>query len=102
MLRNRSTPEELAKAATESGWDDTFVRFHPDCRDALCAEPSRWGVDRNCEFREDVLIPSIDPRLQLDSRGEVVTEAALPPMPEGLRGVPWVERVYERGRRARV
>lgn len=100
LLRNRSSPEEQAKASTESGWDDEFVRFHPDCRDVLCAKPSRWGVDRNVGFREDVLIPNMDPLLQVDSSGNVVTEVALPmPIQKELQGVRWLERVYE-GRRS--
>jgi hypothetical protein len=28
--------------------------------------PSKWGVDRNCGFLEDVVVPSIDAGLQVD------------------------------------
>lgn len=63
LLRSRSTAAERARAATESGWDDDFVRFHPDCRAAFAA-PSPWGVDRNAGFEEDVVLPARWPGLE--------------------------------------
>ena len=55
LLKNRATPEEQAAAATDTGWEDSFVRFHPDCREMIAGSPSRHGVDRNADFLADVV-----------------------------------------------
>ena len=89
ILRNRSTDAERAVSKADTHWRDPFERFHPDCAEML-AVPSRWGVDRNCGFLEDVVVPGVDRDLQVDSRGEVVM--ALPtPMPACVRGMGWAE-----------
>jgi hypothetical protein len=93
ILRNRSTEAERAAAKSDTHWTDTFERFHPDCREILTATPSKWGVDRNVGFREDVVVPSVDRDLQVDSDGNVATKLPLP-MPESVRGAAWAEELW--------
>ena len=71
LLNNRATPEEQAAAATDTGWEDSFVRFHPDCREMIAGSPSRHGVDRNAEFLADVVRPM--PTLDIMHFGPFVT-----------------------------
>lgn len=99
ILRTRATLEEQAAASSDTGWEDDFVRFHPDCRETIDT-PSKHGVDRNVQYRSDVIIPAIPRSLQVDAAGNV-TERLPFPMPPALTEVAWAERAWRR-RRAKL
>ena len=94
ILRNRSTAAERAASKSDTHWVDTFERFHPDCREILNAVPSKWGVDRNFGFVEDVVVPSIDRDLQVNADGSVMDTLPMP-MPENVREIGWARKLWE-------
>ena len=73
---------------------DETRRFHPDCCETLDALPSKWGVDRNIGFVEDVVAPSIDCDLQVNADGSVMDTLPMP-MPENEQEIGWARELWE-------